>query len=191
MRYVSTFVALMAAGCLTPRTYEPTVRYRLDPAPEVAAVEPGNATLGVRPLQPGRSYTAKICFLEPGHELGRYERAEWAELPRDVITQALTDALVATGRFRDVGLASDLARPDYILTGYLRRFEEDRTRDPWEAVCEVRLEMRKAMAPGEVWAATLTKRRPLAERTLPALASAMNEAIAELVEEAATAIAQH
>ena len=112
--------AVVCVGCLTPRSVTPTTRFALDPQATVAAVTPSALTLGIRPIEAGRPYDQHIIYRTQDHELGQYEKAEWAEFPRDVVTRTLGDALIATKRFRDVGNAADLRAPDLVLTGQLR-----------------------------------------------------------------------
>ncbi|MBX7258038.1 MAG: ABC-type transport auxiliary lipoprotein family protein, partial [Candidatus Hydrogenedentes bacterium] len=127
LRIVCALVALLAvAGCAT-RSYTPTVRYTLTPEVTVPKSEPSEMTLAVRPMETARPYGQAIVYLDANNELGQYENVEWAELPRDTVLRTLMDAVIATGRFADVGIAQNMSQPDLILTGQLRRFDLDRT----------------------------------------------------------------
>jgi len=130
-----------------------------------------------------------LVFRETDHQIGCYPNVEWAEMPRDTVTRALSDALIAMGRFKDIGNAADLRAPDLLLTGQLRKFDEVRTSDPWVAECEVRIEVREGIERRLVWAATLSVREPLERNDLAALAAAMSRAVARIVEQAAAEIA--
>lgn len=188
MRYGVFAIALIGLACATPG-YTPITRYFIDANVDVAKAQPSDKTLGVRALDAERPYKQKIVYRDAGFVLGNHEMIEWAELPRDVVTRALIDALVATGRFKDVGDAVNLAAPDLILTGELRKFDEVRTTDPWTAQCEVRLELREAQGPQALWAGTLSARVPLERNETAALAPAMSRAVAEIVKKAAEQIA--
>jgi len=189
MRHGMIAAVLVAAGCVTSPTYTSPALYVLAPEVRVDALEPTEHTLGIRPLQAARPYKEAIVYRAPGHVLGQYESALWAELPSDVVTRALADALRATGLFRDVGNAADMNSPDLVLTGELRRLDEVQTTDPWTAHCELRLELREARGPGAVWADTLEAAEPLATNDVSALAEAMNRAVGRVLNEATGAIA--
>ena len=189
MRFTMLAAALIALGCATSN--QSATRYVLDVRPDAPKAQPLDKSLGIRPLEAARPYKERIVYRDENYTLGAYETVEWAELPRDMLTRALTDALVATGRYRDVGNASDMTLPDYILTGELRRFDEVRTTDQWTAECEVRLELRQAQGPEAVWAATLTAKEPLAEDDVSALPAAMSKAVAAIIKQAVEQIAAH
>ena len=187
MRYGILFITVIAIGCAT--SYSPPTKYVLESDVQVAAAQqPLDKTLGIRPLVAARPYKQKVVYRESGFVLGEYSTVEWAELPADVVTRILTDAIVATHHFKDVGNAEDLALPDLILTGELRKFDVVRTADPWEAECEVHLELRDTQQPQAVWADTLKKSEPLERNEPAALPSAMSRAVAKIVKQAAEAI---
>ena len=188
MRYVILAMALVAAGCVT-HTYPSVVLYTIAPELDVPQAEGSDRTLGLRPLIAALPYRQQVMFRASDFELRPYDNVQWAELPRDMVTRALTDALVASKRFEDVGNAADLNAPDWILTGELRRFDEVHTCDPWVAECEVRLELRDALGSAAIWAATLSAREPLAQNDVAALAPAMSRAVAIVVHQAAEQIA--
>ena len=189
MRRGMIVAVLVVAGCVT-HTYAPPDVYVLAPEIGVSTTQPTDRTLGMRPLQAARPYKQAIVFRAPGHILGQYDSALWAELPSDALTRALADAIRGTGRFRDVGNAADMNAPDLILTGELRKLDEVRTTDPWTAECEVRLELREARGPEVVWAATLSATEPLAKNEVSALAAAMSRAVATVLNQAASRIAE-
>ncbi len=183
--------AVLAAGCLGPRNVVETRLYRLNPVvtlsmPEVAS---GGPTLGLRPLDTAQPYDLRMAAMGPDRVVTYRAFDKWAEFPADALTRALTDALVATGRFADVGNAGDMARPDLILTGEIRAFHENRAVSPPVAEVEVRLEMRAARAPGAVWSGTLLETAPMDGQDGAAFANAMNSAVGRLMEKAAKAMA--
>ena len=176
-------------GCLTAPEIERTRMYTLYPKGDIKTVAPLNLSLGVRPLFSARPYGPPMVYLDANQQLGFRIRDEWAEPPASSVTRALTDALTATCRFVDVGNAADMARPDLILTGELRKFHENRTTSPSTADIEVRIELRFSRNPGAVWAETLEESIPLASDDAAGFAAAMNEAVGRLAVRAAEAIA--
>lgn len=180
-------LVLLGAGCVGLNKATPPLRYAIEPRPEIAAVESSGKSLAVRPLEPARPYKQNVVYRN-GPELGIYTLVEWAELPSDAATRALTDALNASHRFTDVAKATDLAAPDLILTGQLRRFDLVRDADPWLAVCEIRLELRAGVARELVWAGTIRASEPLATQGNESLPGAMNAALTRVIQEAVTGI---
>jgi len=181
------FITVVAAGCATAR-YTPVTRYALEPEVRVSEAGALPTALGVRTMEAARPYKQRVVYRDSGFVVGSYDTIEWAELPADVVTRTLIDAIAATHRFKDVGNAGNLPSPDLILTGTLRRFDEVHTTDPWAAECEVRLELRDIQQPEALWAATLTATEPLDRNQTSALPAAMSRAVAKIVKQAVEAI---
>jgi len=181
-------LAALAAGCTTP-SYTRVTRYYLETGcANVTTASPGSKSLGIRPLLAARPYDQKVAYRMPDYTLGGDETIQWAESPRDTVTRALTDALSACGRFKDVGNAADIALPDWTLTGEVRRFDENRTRNPWTADCEIRLELRDTQSGEALWAETLSASVPMERNENGALPAAMSKAVSEVVSKAVAAI---
>lgn len=113
---------LVTAGCLSPREITPVHRYTLQPAVTVDTVSPCTKTLGVRPLEIAASYDTTLAHVDTGLQLAYWPDEEWAENPATALTRLLQDAIGATQAFQDAGNAADMARPDYLLTGTIRKF---------------------------------------------------------------------
>lgn len=188
--------AILAGLCLLPAcfggSYVPVARYALDPRFEVEPRETLDLSLSVRTFNAAQPYREPMVYRDARFRLDVYRKSEWAESPRDAVTRAIADAIVATKRFRDVGYAPDMRTPDLSLTGQLRRFDEDRTASPPEAVCEVRVELRQGLERIAVWSDTVTVRAPIetaGEREGAGLAAAMNEAVGRMASQVAARIA--
>lgn len=189
--YVAAVLALALSGCLFAHNVVRTRHFTLEPQISVTRAERVEKTLGFRPLEVVQTYDRRITFLGPDHALGYREHEAWAEPPRDTVTRAIADALAATGRFSDVGNAADMARPDLMLTGELRKFCENRTRKPWTAEIEVRLELRETRGAAALWADTLHIEIPIQGKTTAnALAAAMSKAIGDVAKNVAEAAAK-
>lgn len=176
-------------ACLSPVKTTPITRYDIEPEINVTAVEPSTYTLGVRTLEAARPYRQRIVYREAGYVLGEHQKAEWAELPADSFTLALIEAITTTAKFSDIGNASNMNAPDFLLTGQLRRFDEDRTSEPWAAVVEVRLALRPTFGAGDIWSDVVTAKIPLEKNEVTALPAAMSKAVADVVTEVANEIA--
>ena len=206
MRNCFCVALLLIAGCASSKVI-PTRYFTVEPelhndhadtvtrsATDPSQIQPAQPapistfTLGIRPLPAARPYDSRIAFRGPGNEIAYRGAEEWAEAPAEVITRAITDALASVNVFKDVGNAADMARPDLILTGEVRKFRENRALEVAAAEVEVRLELREAQGTAALWAGTLHVARPLADTSAAALAEAMNTAVAQLAREAAAAI---
>jgi len=189
MRRLPLILLLLAAGCATPE-YTPITSFVVEPQIDVQKAEkPTGLTLGVRTLETSRAYRQPIAYLDDGLVLGTFDEYEWAELPSDIVTRALMDAITDTGKFQNVGLAAFMTRPAFTLTGQLRRFELNRTSQPWTAVAKATLTLRKSLEPQAVWSNTLEATAPLATNDVAALPEAMSEAVGKLASQTASAIA--
>lgn len=196
---VSGTAALALAGCLSTPTVHSTRYYTLTPAIEMGNATASGKTLGVRPIVSARPYKLEVAYTAEPNRLAYFTHAEWAEAPATVVDRALTDALLASGQFRDVGEAGDMTRPDYVMTGELRRFDADFTGDAPRVVVEADLVVREATGPGTLWQGHLVAESPIAgpevtptgsDAQLAAIASALAEAVSTLVQEACAGI-QH
>ena len=196
MQRIALIVLVLAAGCnpLAPSTNVVNTRYyAIDPKIEVETFPTTDLRVGVRPLEFARVYKEPIVYRESAHEIKIYDFDEWTELPRDAVTRALIDALTQTQRFADVGSAIAMRAPDLTLTGELRAFEADRTHGDPVARVEVRLSLRRAAGldgGGALWSDIVRAEVPLARDDMPGLAGAISEAVAQVAEQAARAMAK-
>lgn len=182
-------LGIAATGCLTGgQPYVPTTRYAIRPEIAVEKAPRIETSLGIRPLDVAQALRTRIAFRERGYVLDYYPNAEWVESPRDAVTRALRDALVATEHFADVGDARDM-RGDWVLTGEIRAFEELRTEEGRFAHVEVRLEVRTSVDARLVWANTVWSKVPVNGADLDALAAAMSRATSDVARLAAEGLA--
>ena len=180
---------LLLAGC-AGTTYVPTRYFTLDIPPREAQTVPEGPTLGYRPFQAAKPYKVVAMAYRPAdNELAYRANEEWADYPADVVTRVIADAIEASGAFADVGDAAVIAPPEYLLTGTLRAYHEDRTVDPPEAVLEVHLELRDRIADTALWDRVLTAREPMSDEDAATLASAMTQALTHVAAEAGKGIA--
>lgn len=189
MKYLSILgAALVLTGCASTG-YTPT-RYFMVEVPHQTSVHTTEGpSLGYRPLIAAKPYrSVAMAFRPANNELAYRFNEEWAEYPADTVTRALADALQATGQFADVGDATLMPLPAFILTGAIRAYHEDRTTSPAAAILEVHLELRERRGEIALWDHVLTVHEPMADSSPAALASAMTKAVTQAVEEAAAAI---
>ncbi len=180
------FVAtLSTSGCLTPQDYTPLAQYTIEPnlteIPKTATTE---TTLGIRRFSAAQPLKRDIFYRDPDLRVGNLLDAQWAESPPDMMTRHVFDAATSSDHFQDVGLAIDVSRPTYVLTGDVRRFDLNRTQEQWRADCEVHFELRRVRDGGAAWSDTLSGSEQLSENTVATLPKAMSEAAAQVIREA-------
>jgi len=178
----------LLAGCLTAGEVTPTLEFLVQPTSTTATVESTGKTLGIRPLASAQHLTTVMARVGAGGELFRYRDARWAELPALATSRALRDAIAQTNQFADVSDAADMARPDFILTGELRDFQEVQRSDASFARISARIEVREARGTHLVYAETLTEEEPLPNASPASLAIGIETALGRLASRAAAAL---
>ncbi len=176
-------IALALSGCLTPSEFVPIRYYAIEAEIEVPEATPTAETIGVRPLEYAQYYKQRMVYRDDGFAVSYDNFHQWAELPRESVTRAIVDGLARSGRYADVGYAHDVMRPQYILSGQLRRFDAVRSEGPWRAVCEVRMELRNRAGDSVEWFDTVSADAPLETNDPTGFAAAMSDAVSKLVAE--------
>jgi ABC-type uncharacterized transport system auxiliary subunit len=114
-------VALFAgisAGCGASRPYK---YYELDvAAPAAAQATPYPITILVGRVGTPQLYRdSRIVYGTGPVQLGVHEYHRWAQMPADMIQQALISALRGTGQYRSVTPVGSSARGDYVVRSQL------------------------------------------------------------------------
>lgn len=191
-RFLCSSVALAAllSGCLTPKAVEPTRFYTVSPVPLSEGEVLHSGTLGIRPLLAARPYKLEIAYRAETNRLAYFPKSEWAELPGTMVSRTLADGMARARLFSDTGDATMMARPDYMFTGELRRFEADYSGDSPAFVVEASLSIRAALSGEALWQDVVEVRVPIGPRdalgtpndTLTEIAQAASEAVTQLTE---------
>jgi ABC-type uncharacterized transport system auxiliary subunit len=148
-------------GCLTPGTIEPTRYYTLSPT-TVPGDETGvDQTLGIRPLIGAKPYKLEMAYRAEKNRLAYFVDAEWAELPATLVSRALSDSIIESRLFSDAGDAADMARPDFVLSGELRRFEADYTGEAPLFIATIAVSVRETGTGERRWHDLIEARVPL------------------------------
>lgn len=176
-------LAAATLGCQRPIAV-PTQYYAVVSSPSVQAAQPTGLKLAVRPFDAVTIYRDRVAYRSADHVLTYYDKAQWAEPVAATVTRAIADGLLESGAFADVGSSLDMGRPELILLGEVRRYDEDRTGATPEAVCEVQLELREGSERALVWVGTVSARAPMPGSGPRALAGAMSQALTHAVEQA-------
>lgn len=193
-RLIAVFCVLAGSicltGCLTPSGATLPDQFLLQTQPAVATAERLPLSLGIRELESARPYHLQMAHSDADGRLNYYQTATWAEFPAAALTRALHDGVARSGRFQDAGMAEQMARPDWMMIGYLNAFHEDRASVPPQAVVEVRLEMREARGTSMLWSGSLRETQSLEGEGPAAFAKAMQLAVDRLVAKAVAEVVQ-
>jgi len=143
---LSTLVAaLLLGGCInlglgnvggTPDLH----RHTLDAAAGVTA-RPGAApSLAVRGFGARARFDIRVVRREGADDFSYLEFERWGEVPANAVTDAVREALAASGAFTAVSAAGDALVVERFLDGYLLAFDLVKTPSgPWKARVSVRL----------------------------------------------------
>jgi ABC-type uncharacterized transport system auxiliary subunit len=175
-------VVFFVAGCGGAR---PIKYYQLSypttaPPPSPDAI---NTTLIVRPFEASHLYLSdQIVYGFDSPEMGIYQTQRWAEPPVEMLQAALARGLRSTGRFRGVYTIRADAAGQYILAGHLYDFKEvDGSTVVARLNYEVHLRDRKVGT--TVWTHTYNYDEPAAEKSVTAVATAMDKNVRRSVQE--------
>jgi ABC-type uncharacterized transport system auxiliary subunit len=175
-------VVFFVAGCGGAR---PIKYYQLSypttaPPPSADAI---NTTLMVRSFEASHLYLGdQIVYGFDSPEMGVYQTQRWAEPPVEMLQDALVRGLRSTGRFRAVYTIRAETSSQYILAGHLYDFKEvDGSTIVARLNYEVRLRDRKTGT--TVWTHMYTHDEPASEKSVAAVATAMDKNVQRSVQE--------
>jgi ABC-type uncharacterized transport system auxiliary subunit len=113
-------LAGFSAGCGAARPYH---YYVIDVnAPVAAATQPAPYQVKIvvgRVSAPELYRDTRVVYGSGDVQLGTYEYDRWAEMPPEMLQQALISSLRASGQYRSVTAIGSSAHGDYILRGQL------------------------------------------------------------------------
>jgi ABC-type uncharacterized transport system auxiliary subunit len=191
-------VVLLVGGCITvglgskaetPETHrhllDAATGVRHQPAPPPAAAGVAKPlTIAVRAFSGRSRYDLRVVRRDGPDAMTFLEFERWAEPPTDAITDAVREALAATGAFRFVSRASDGAEVDRWLDGYLLACDLVRTPSgPWKARCAVRLTLTERVGTS-LASSVYESTQPLPGAGTDGLGPAMSAAVGEIVTKA-------
>ena len=169
------------------------VYYSLQPSPAVSpSTRPIPGTVRVSPLA-ARGFVggSRIVYRTADEplEVKRYDEYLWEELPARALADAMQATLRASRVFENVVGPGDPARPDYLLTGELLRFEHLPTDNPPRVAAELTLTLVDARTRALLASKVYSGFEPTAGadgRTTPTeMVSAFNRLSGRLIAEAA------
>src|SRR4029077_9111603 len=175
-------VVFFVVGCGGAR---PIKYYQLSypttaPPPSPDAI---NTTLMVRPFEASHLYLGdQIVYGFDSPEMGVYQTHRGAQPPVQMLQDALVRGLRSTGRFRAVYTIRAETGSQYILAGHLYDFKEV---DGSTIVAQLNyaVRLRDRMTGTTVWTHLYTHDEPASEKSVAAVATAMDKNVQRSVQE--------
>jgi ABC-type uncharacterized transport system auxiliary subunit len=182
------FLALMTlcAGCGSSR---PIKYYQIAyPTKSFVAHDAIDATLVVTPFEASHLYLDnRIVYGLDSPEMGTYQYQRWADPPVEMLQNVLIRGLRSSGRFKGVYAVRTASASQFILGGRLYDFREiDGPAIVARLSFEIYLRDRKSGA--VVWNHTYSYDEPVAEKTVVAVAAAMDKNVQRSVQEIETGL---
>lgn len=182
---VAALVSALAA-CGTAEPVPADRYYRLDVAVSQRFQQPElNGVVEVeRFAADGVTAGRPIVYTERADslELKAYHYHFWAEPPTVMLRDALVRALRAAGAAREVVAPESRIRPDYVVTGEIKRMEHVAGSTPQQAVLEIGLVLRGAQSGNLMLLRTYRIEREFAGGSMNEFVTAMNAAASEALQ---------
>lgn len=166
-------VASFVAACGAPR---PIKYYVIDvPSTPAAVATPLPISLLVGRFTASHLYREdRLVFGSGQVQLGTYEYDRWAEVPADMVQDALIRTLRNTGQYAAVSRVTASVRGNYILRGHLLQlYGVDQP--ALVARFSLHLELYDPAGRAIVWQETYTHDEPVADKSVPSIVLAMDK----------------
>lgn len=177
-------MALIAlAGCGGAVKYPNYYALHIPPPPDPPAQEGVRASLAVREFRsPAYLHQGAIVYKTSPEQIGFYNYHRWAADPREVVTNAVTDRLRASGNFTQVKLYDGRPDVDYVLSGTIEKLEEVDYGDGIKVEVAIAAQMSNVTTGAAVWTNTVDEVGTVGQRDVPAVVSEMNRTMERAIE---------
>jgi cholesterol transport system auxiliary component len=179
----------ISAGCGASRPYK---YYQLDvSAPAPAQATPYPITILVaRVATPELYRDSRIVYGSGPVQLGTYEYNRWAEMPSDMIQQALISALRGTGQYRSVTAVGSTARGDFLLRSQLYSlYEVDQPQVAGRF--SMQLELFDSKSGVTIWSDTYSHDEPVEGKAVGDVVEAINRNVRAGMQQLTTHLGQY
>jgi len=177
-------MALIAlAGCGGAVKYPNYYALHIPPPPDPPAQEGVRASLAVREFRsPAYLHQGAIVYKTSPEQIGFYNYHRWAADPREVVTNAVTDRLRASGNFTQVKLYDGRPDVDYVLSGRIEKLEEVDYGGGIKVEVAIAAQMSNVTTGAAVWTNTVDEVGTVGQRDVPAVVSEMNRTMERAIE---------
>lgn len=175
---------IILAGCSSKMRYPNYYTLNLPAPPDPPASENAKATVAIREFSaPGYLRRGQIVFKTSPEAIGFYAYQRWAVDPCEFVTDSMQDRLTATGLFAHVKRYDGRADAEYLVTGRLERLEEIDYDGSVKVVVAMSAQMIRFDTGATVWTKAVTKTGNVEKRDVPAVVSAMSNAMDSAMQE--------
>lgn len=175
---------IILAGCSSKMRYPNYYTLNLPAPPDPPASENAKATVAIREFSaPGYLRRGQIVFKTSPEAVGFYAYQRWAVDPCEFVTDSMQDRLTATGLFAHVKRYDGRADAEYLVTGRLERLEEIDYDGSVKVVVAMSAQMIRFDTGATVWTKAVTKTGNVEKRDVPAVVSAMSNAMDSAMQE--------
>jgi ABC-type uncharacterized transport system auxiliary subunit len=175
---------IILAGCSSKMRSPNYYTLNLPAPPDPPASENAKATVAIREFSaPGYLRRGQIVFKTSPEAVGFYAYQRWAVDPCEFVTDSMQDRLTATGLFAHVKRYDGRADAEYLVTGRLERLEEIDYDGSVKVVVAMSAQMIRFDTGATVWTKAVTKTGNVEKRDVPAVVSAMSNAMDSAMQE--------
>jgi uncharacterized lipoprotein YmbA len=178
---------IVLAGCGGAVKYPDYYALHIPPPPDPPAQEGVRASLAVREFRsPAYLHQGAIVYKTSPEQIGFYNYHRWAADPREVVTNAVTDRLRASGSFTQVKLYDGRSDVDYVLSGRIEKLEEIDYEGGIKVEVAITAQMTNLTSGAAVWTNTVDEIGTVDQRDVPAVVSEMNRTMERAIEKLLT-----
>jgi uncharacterized lipoprotein YmbA len=175
------------AGCASAVKYPSYYVLHVPPPPDPPAKEGVPASLAVREFRaPTYLHQGAIVYKTSPEQIGFYNYQRWAVDPREVLTNAVTERLRASGNFMQVKLYDGRSDVNYVLTGRLEKLEEIDYEGGVKVEVAISAQMTNLTTGSAVWTNTVDEVGNVGQCDVPAVVSEMNRTMERAIEKLLT-----
>jgi ABC-type uncharacterized transport system auxiliary subunit len=157
------------------------------PPPDPPAPESVRASLAVREFRsPTYLHQGAIVYKTSPEQIGFYNYHRWAVDPREVVTNAVTERLRASGNFKQVKPYDGRSDVDYVLSGRIEKLEEVDYGGGIKVEVAITAQMTNLTTGAAVWTNTVDEIGTVDQRDVPAVVSEMNRTMERAIEKLLT-----
>src|SRR5215813_9243242 len=174
-------------GCGGAVKYPNYYTFHIAPPPDPPVQEGVRVSLAVREFRsPTYLHQGAIVYKTSPEQIGFYNYHRWAVDPREVVTNAVTDRLRASGNFTQVKTYDGRSDVDYILSGRIEKLEEVDYEGGVKVEVAIAAQMTNLTDGAAVWTNSVDEVGTVSQHDVPAVVSEMNRAMDRAIEKLLT-----
>jgi ABC-type uncharacterized transport system auxiliary subunit len=174
---------VLLCACAGKVKYPNYYTLNVPPPPDPPAPESVRASLAVREFRsPIYLRQGAIVYKTSPEQIGFYNYHRWAVDPRELVTNAVTERLRASGNFSQVELYDGRRDIDYVLTGQLEQLEEVDYGDGVKVEVAISAQMTSVSTGATVWTGSASEEGTVEKRDVPAVVEEMNRTMGRAIE---------